>query len=181
MLGSQQAASSRSAISRPQPAAAQTAAPESASKAAPAKLDESRVAELRAAADERPRDPVPRVQLANLYFDAERYADAIRLYEEALKLDPRNVEASTDLGVSYYYTNQPDRALAQFDHSLSVDPKHTKTILNSGIVRAFGKQDLEGAIAAWQRVVELAPDSPEGRAAKQAIDTLKTAHPGTPK
>ena len=50
---------------------------------------------------------------------------------------------STDLGVSYYYTNQPDRALAQFDRSLAINPKHTKTILNQGIVRAFGKQDLD--------------------------------------
>ena len=30
-------------------------------------------------------------------------------------LDPKDVNVSTDLGVSYYYVNQPDRALAQFD------------------------------------------------------------------
>ena len=47
-----------------------------------------------------------------------------------------------------------------------------------GIVRAFGKQDLTGAEAAWQQVVELAPDSPEGQAAKRALDSLKAAHPG---
>ncbi len=69
---------------------------------------------------------------------------------------------STDLGVAYYYTNQPDRALAQFDKSLAIDPKHIKTLLNVGIVRAFGKQDLAGAGKAWQQVVDLAPDSPEG-------------------
>jgi cytochrome c-type biogenesis protein CcmH/NrfG len=119
-----------------------------------------------------------RVELGNLYFDAERYGDAIRWYEAALALSPRNVDVSTDLGVSYYYSNQPDRALQQFEHSLEVDPRHTKTMLNMGIVRAFGKQDLEGAAADWQRVVELAPDSPEGRAARQALDAMKAAHPG---
>jgi hypothetical protein len=46
-----------------------------------------------------------------------------------------------------------------------------------GIVRAFGKQDLEGAAQAWQRVIELAPDTPEGRAARQALDNMKSAHP----
>ena len=61
---------------------------------------------------------------------------------EALKLNPNDVNVSTDLGVSYYYTNQPDKALAQFDHSLKLDPKHAKTLLNVGIVKAFGKQDL---------------------------------------
>jgi len=66
--------------------------------------------------------------------------------------------------VSYYYLNQPDKAIEQFMKSLAVDSKHTKTLLNMGIVRAFGKQDLEGAAQAWQRVIELAPDTPEGRA-----------------
>ena len=72
---------------------------------------------------------------------------------------------------------QPDRALAQFQHSLAIDPRHTKTMLNLGIVRAFGKQDLAGAAAAWEQVLELAPDSPEGRAARQALDNIRAAHP----
>ena len=82
-------------------------------------------------------------QLGNIYFDAERYTDAITWYEDALKLKPSDADVSTDLGVAYYYTNQPDRAVKQFEHSLAIDPKHTKTLLNMGIVKAFGKQDLE--------------------------------------
>ncbi len=132
----------------------------------------------KSAADREPSSAAPRVQLGNLYFDAERYGDAITWYGEALKLQPNNVDVSTDLGVSYYYTNQPDRALAQFDRSLALDPKHTKTILNVGIVKAFGKQDLEGAEAAWQQVLQLAPDSPEAQAARRALDSLRSAHPG---
>ena len=75
--------------------------------------------------------------------------------------------------------NQPDRALEQFDKSLAVEPTHSKTLLNIGIVRAFGKQDLDGATQAWQQVIKIAPDSPEGQAAKRALDSLKSAHPGT--
>jgi tetratricopeptide (TPR) repeat protein len=117
------------------------------------------------------------VQLGNLYFDAERYDDAIRWYADALKLNAKDVDVSTDLGVSYYYVNQPDKALAQFDQSLKLDPKHAKTILNVGIVKAFGKQDLDGAAQAWRQVIEHAPDSPEGLAAKRALDSLQSAHP----
>ena len=73
--------------------------------------------------------------------------------------------------MSYYYSNQADRALAQFAQSLAIDPKHTKTLLNVGVVRAFGKQDLTGAAKAWQQVVDLAPDSAEGRAARRMIET----------
>ena len=141
---------------------------------------------MKASAERNPSDAETRVQLGNLYFDAERYEDARHWYEDALRVDPRNVNASTDLGIAYYYSNQPDRALAQFDKSLSIDPRHSKTLLNIGIVRAFAKQDLDGAEQAWQRVLDVAPDSPEAAVAKKGLDGLRTAHgksgaPGTPK
>ena len=140
-------------------------------------LDEAKVTALKSVAERQPSNAQPRVELANLYFDAERYDDAIKWYEDALKLSPNDVNVSTDLGVSYYYTNQPDKALAQLGRSLEIDPKHTKTLLNLGIVKAFGKQDLDGATKAWQQVVQLSPDSPEGQAAKRALETMRSAHP----
>ena len=63
-------------------------------------------------------------------------------------------------------------------HSLSIDPKHVKTLFNQGIVLAFGKQDLQGASDAWQKVIAIAPNSEEGKRAKQIIDGLKSGHAG---
>jgi cytochrome c-type biogenesis protein CcmH/NrfG len=175
ILASQQVPTSTTAVA-PQAAQAPPAARET-QQTPP--LDETRAQTIRTTAEQNPRDPKPRVELGNLYFDAERYADAIVWYEDALKLNPADPNVSTDLGVAYYYTNQPDKAVAQFERSLAVDPKHTKTLLNLGIVKAFGKQDLAGAAAAWRQVVELAPDSPEGQAAKKALEGLQSAHPDT--
>ena len=141
-----------------------------------ATLDEARVKELSATVASDPKNTNATLQLANTYFDGERYADAIKWYEQVLKLDPKNVDASTDLGVSFYYTDQPDRALQQFEYSLKLDPSHTKTLLNQGVVMAFGKQDLDGASAAWQKVVDIAPNSPEGQAAKRALEGVAAAH-----
>jgi tetratricopeptide (TPR) repeat protein len=142
-------------------------------------LDEAKVRAFKSVAEREPTNAAARVQLGNLYFDAERYDDAIPWYTEALKLSPKDVDISTDLGVSYYYTNQPDKALAQLQGSLKLDPKHVKTILNLGIVKAFGKHDLKGAEQAWEQVITIAPDSLEGQAAKRALDSLRSAHPGT--
>jgi tetratricopeptide (TPR) repeat protein len=171
---------------RPQAVRAATAqappaenAPPAAAQEQAAVLDEARVQALQTIVTNDPKNAEARVRLANTYFEAERYPEAIKWYEEALRLDPRHVNASTELGVSYYYANQSDRALKQFEHSLTIDPRHTKTLLYQGMVRAFGKQDLAGATASWQRVVELAPNSPEGQAAKRALDTMRSAHPGT--
>jgi tetratricopeptide (TPR) repeat protein len=82
--------------------------------------------------------------------------------------------------VSYYYTNQADRAITQFDYSLGIDPKHLKTLLNMGVVRAFGKQDLEGASAVWKQVIALAPESPEGQAARKSLDAIVAGHANLP-
>jgi cytochrome c-type biogenesis protein CcmH/NrfG len=159
------------------PAAQAASAPAGAAPARPM-LDESQVTAMRNVAERDPKNVESRVQLGNLYFDAERYQDAITWYEAALALNPKDPNVSTDLAVSYYYTDQADRSIAQFEHSLTVDPKHVKTYLNMGIVRAFGKQDLKGAAAAWAEVLKIAPGSDEARAAQRALDNLNAAHPG---
>ncbi len=175
VIGSQQAGMREGA---PAPSATTAPAPSAPTAPPPALLDESKVTAFKSVAEREPANPKPRIELANLYFDAERYDDAIKWYAEALKLAPNDVNVSTDLGVSYYYTNQADKALDQFSQSLKLDPKHAKTLLNVGVVKAFAKQDLTGAEEAWQQVVQIAPDSPEGQAAKRALDSLRSAHPG---
>src|SRR4029453_1800274 len=143
---------------------------------APAILDEAQVQALRNVVERDPKNAVARAQLATLYSAAGRYPDAIKWYSESLALNPKDVSVSTDLGVSYYYNNQPDLALKQLEHSLQMDPKDTKALLNLGVVRAFGKQDLKGATESWRPLVELAPESVEGRQARQALENLSSAH-----
>jgi cytochrome c-type biogenesis protein CcmH/NrfG len=176
VIGTQQA--NRAAA----PQVAQNTASQAAQPAAPANgqrqpppLDEARVQSLTTILNSDPNNASATVQLANVYFDAERYSDAISWYEKALKLEPNNPDASTDLGVSYYYSGRPDDALRQFDHSLKVNPQHVKTLLNQGIVLAFGKQDLQGAENAWKKVVEIAPNSDEGRAAQRGLEGIASS------
>ena len=144
----------------------------------PPKLDEGKVQSLTAVLNGDPKNADAAIQLANTYFDAERYEDAIKWYEQGLKLKPNDPDASTDLGVSYYYTKRTDDALKQFDHSLQLNPNHTKTLLNKGIVLAFGKQDLTGAADAWKKVVQLAPNSPEGQAAQRGLEGIAAVQKG---
>src|SRR5215207_7054150 len=172
IIGSQQG--SQRALT---PVAAPAAAQQNGAPSAPPPLDESRATALKGTAQQNPADAASRVQLGNMYFDAGRFQEAVDWYEAALKVQPRDVSVSTDLGIAYYYMNQPDKALQQFDRSLAIAPRHAKTLLNIGIVRAFGKQDLKGAADAWQRVVAAAPGSEEARAAQQALEGVKSAHP----
>ena len=148
----------------------------SGNEAGGAALDETHVAALQAAAEDAPDDVSSRLALGDLYFAAGRFEEAIPWYEQGLTLEPENLDVSTNLGVSYYYAGQTEQAIDQFERSLEVDPTNPRALLSLGIVRAFGLQDLEGAMALWERVVEIAPDSPEGRAARDSLERLRSAH-----
>jgi tetratricopeptide (TPR) repeat protein len=184
VIGTQQAGK-RSAtpvqLQQAAPAAA-AASPDAAAGGTrqPPALDEGKVQSLLTIIKSDPKNVGAHVQLANTYFDAERYPDAIKWYEEALKLDPKNPDASTDLGVSYYYSGRTDEALKQFEASLKLNPKHAKTLFNKGIVLAFGKRDLQGATEAWQQVVQLAPGTPEAQAAQQGLQGIAAAQGRAP-
>ena len=124
-----------------------------AARPAPPPLDESRASAMKTTAQQNPADAVTRVQLGNMYFDAGRFQEAAEWYEAALKVHPKDVNASTDLGIAYYYMNQPDKALRSSIGRWRSSRSTRRRCSNIGIVRAFGKQDLKGATEAWQRVL----------------------------
>jgi len=138
----------------------------------PPPLDLNRASALEQQAKSQPNDARVRADLGNLYFDGQRFDLAIPWYEASFKIDPRNINVSTDLAVCYYYTEQHDKALAQIDQSLKLDAKHPTTLLNQGIILAFGKQDFARAVELWDKVIAVAPNSPDAARAR----TLKDAH-----
>src|SRR5262245_56881285 len=113
----------------PAPTAAAAAAPaaQSGQTRQPPALNEARVQELTKTVESDPRNVGATKELANLDFDAERFNDAATWYERSLKLAPNDADVSTDLGVSYFYTDRADQALSQFEHSLTINPSHVKT------------------------------------------------------
>jgi tetratricopeptide (TPR) repeat protein len=177
IIGGQQAQLAPRARATQSESVPQQAPPAPASSTpAPAILDETKAQALERVAERDPKNAVARAKLGDLYYDAGRYPEAIKWYQASLSLNPKDVDVSTDLGVSYYYNREADRAIEQLQHSLEIDPTHAKTLLNLGVVRAFGKRDLKGASEAWQKLVQVAPQSPEGQQAKQALDSLSSAH-----
>jgi tetratricopeptide (TPR) repeat protein len=113
------------------------------------------------------------VELANLLYDAGRYAEAIPYYQQAFTLDSTNVNVSTDLATSLYYAGRIDAALAQFDRSLALDPRHGQTLYNLGIVKRDAKRDSQGAIAAWEQLLTTDPDYPDAAKVRTMMAELR--------
>ena len=110
------------------------------------------------AAAQNPQDPEPVLRLANLLYDNRRFQDAVQWYQKALKLDPKNVNARTDLGTAYFSLVRPQDALKEYQQSLQIDPRHEPTIFNLIVVNLEGTHDLAAARAAWEKLHAMNPN-----------------------
>jgi tetratricopeptide (TPR) repeat protein len=163
------------------PSVAPPVADESAGGAPPpAALDAARAAALERQATAEPANASVRTELGRLYLDARQFDRAIDWYDAALKINPKDANALSELALAYSSTNQVDRALEHLDRALAADPKSVKAWFYQGIVRAVGKDDLQGAAESWQRVIAIAPNSEEARRAQQGLDGIAAAHASGP-
>jgi len=123
-----------------------------------------------------PKDADVLNQLGTLYRATHQFKTAIDYYQKSLDINPKNVGARTDLASCLYYLGDVDGALAQLDKSLSYDPKHMGTLMNIGIIRWKGKNDVDGAVAAWQKALKLNPDPQNKQLIEHMIAEARQQH-----
>jgi tetratricopeptide (TPR) repeat protein len=126
-----------------------------------------------------PKDLNTLIQLGNLYYDNNKFPQAIDTYARALEIDPNNVNVRTDRGSCYWSLGQADPAIAEFQKSLQLNPTHAQTLFNLGIVYLHGKNDMGEARKAWEKLLASNPDYPQ-RARLQEMLTSMKATPGMP-
>jgi tetratricopeptide (TPR) repeat protein len=116
------------------------------------------------------------VQLANDYFDTEQPQKAVNAYAKALEIDSKNQNTPnvlTDQGVMYRKMGLFDKAIDNFEKASKLDPKHSQSLFNLGVVYANDLKQKDKAIAAWQRYLALDAMSPQGQQVKAMVDDLK--------
>ncbi|MCU0559835.1 MAG: tetratricopeptide repeat protein [Desulfobacterales bacterium] len=115
------------------------------------------------------------IELGNLYFDVDQYEKSILAYRRALELQPDNADVWTDMGVMQRKAGRSAEAVASFDRATAANPKHEISRLNKGIVLLHDLQDPQGAIRAWEGLLEINPTAsfPGGMSVDQMIQQLK--------
>jgi len=115
------------------------------------------------------------IQLGNEYFDSNQYEKAIQAYRNALELKPNNANVWTDMGIMYRRSGKPEEAIKAFDKAIENDPKHEISRMNKGIVLLHDMNDTDGAINAWEGLLEINPIAmaPTGRSVDEMIQQLK--------
>jgi tetratricopeptide (TPR) repeat protein len=129
-------------------------------------------------AAQNPRDPDPRLKLANYLYDHQQWQQAIEWYQKALALDPKNVNARTDLGTAYFNARRPQEALREYRKSLEYDPTHQPTIYNLIVVSLDGAPDLAAARQAWERLNKMNPNYPGLDRLKARLEAARASASG---
>jgi tetratricopeptide (TPR) repeat protein len=122
-----------------------------------------------------PRDPQPRLRLANFFYDQKQYDKAIEWYRLGLELDPGDVNARTDLGTAYFYLGRPQEARREYQKSLEADPRHEPTLFNLVVINLDGTHDLKAAQEALDRLEGLNPNYAGLETLKQRLEAARSS------
>jgi tetratricopeptide (TPR) repeat protein len=114
------------------------------------------------------------VELGNLYFDTDQPKEAIEAYSRYLAPKPDNPDVRTDMGIMYRKLGQFDRALEEFRKAARTDPKHVNSRYNTGLVLLHDKQDMPGAIKAWEEYLKVDPNSERAKRIRTQIEKMKS-------
>ncbi len=113
--------------------------------------------------------------LARTYNALGRFEQAASAYASAAKQSPNDAQLLADyadalaMSLGRNLRGEPERLIAQ---ALKVDPNNVKALALAGTV-AFEKKDFKGAIAHWQRILEVAP--PDSEIAGSVRDSIADA------
>ena len=111
--------------------------------------------------------------MGNINLDQKNYDDAINLYKKALEIHPDSLTVRTDMGTAMLFTKRFDAAIATFQGSLQTAPNDPETLLYLGVAMLHGKNDPQGALQYWEKLVEANPNHPQAAFVKEQIKKLK--------
>jgi outer membrane protein len=105
------------------------------------------------------------------YFDGFRTAHdsaqrsilvgkAIAAYGKVLELNPKNLNAKTDLGVCYTETSQPMKGIALLREVIQENPEHENAQMNLGLLSMKSGQ-YDKAVERFEKVMQINPERAE--------------------
>jgi len=139
----------------------------------PPPLDTARLKQLEDTVKANPKDLQALTELGNMQADQRNYSEALKWYQQAVNVEPRNIELRNYLGEAQFEANRIDDALATFRAALDIDPSHPEALFDYGYVLLQGKNDPQGAIRSWEKLVQDNPKFDQIDRVKQLIATVK--------
>jgi tetratricopeptide (TPR) repeat protein len=111
------------------------------------------------------------LELANLYYDLGRFAEAVPLYRRYLAADPGNAEVRIDYAYALFASGAEEVGIAELRSVLERFPDHPIALFNLGVLYAQRGQ-WEQARQSFTELIRLHPALPLAERARQALRML---------
>ncbi|HEV7427860.1 MAG TPA: tetratricopeptide repeat protein [Thermoanaerobaculia bacterium] len=137
----------------------ETAPPPATASGSPMAGVMQQLAALKAAVAKNPNDADALVQLGDMYMQAAKFPQAAEYLQRALAVRD-DAAVRMDLGICYKQSNQPEKALAEFQRSSAMAPDQWQPLFNEAIVLLdLRRMDEARLIAA--KLQKMRPDDPD--------------------
>ncbi len=98
------------------------------------------------------------IQIGKIYESTHQFKEAATYFGKSLGIDPKNKAIRTEMASCLYYAGDADGAISQLEQLLKDDSKDANALFNLGMIRWKGKEDAQGAVAAWEQLLKSNPD-----------------------
>ncbi|HEX5337890.1 MAG TPA: c-type cytochrome biogenesis protein CcmI [Gallionella sp.] len=137
---------------------------------------EAALQELEKKLEKSPENPDGWLQLARSYSELKRFGDAVRAYQQLVKLVPNEAQVWTDYADALAMSNgqtlkgEPTKLL---EKALALDPTNNTALALSGSA-AMERGDYFAAVVHWQKLVnQLPPDYPDVQMIRDGIQQAR--------
>jgi len=135
------------------------------------------LASLKEAVAKNPNDVDSLVQLGDMYMQAAKFPQAAEYLQRALAIRD-DAAVRMDLGICYKQSNQPEKALAEFQRSAAMAPDQWQPLFNEAIV-LIDLQRMDEARVLAAKLQKMRPDDPEVRKLVATVGNVTTESQST--
>ncbi len=111
------------------------------------------------------------VDRAATFADAGKYAEAVLDLDASLAIEPKNPDALAFRASARRHLNDVEVALVDAEQAIALDPHNIIGLLERGIIYKLKKRNND-ARQDWLRIIQIAPDSEAGKAARTNIERM---------
>jgi len=143
-----------------------------------APVDSARVHALEARVARDSNDYPALMELGHLYLAQQRLNRAASVNMRAVRLKPdapETAEAFAHLGMILWSAGEMATGLQSIEKALALHPDLPEALLYKGIILFAGARDMNGAVAAWERYLQVAPPDADTARVQAMLQAARSA------